>query len=56
MRKYGLNNFSFKIIEECSEKKLNDREIYWITFYDSYHNGYNETQGGDTQFPPCKGE
>ena len=45
-RKYGLENFKFEIIEECSVDKLNDREKYWINFYDSYENGYNETLGG----------
>lgn len=26
---------------------LNEREIYWIKFYDSFFNGYNMTLGGD---------
>ena len=46
-RKYGLDNFSFEIIEEISENKLFDREKYWITFYNSYNDGYNATIGGD---------
>lgn len=44
--KYGSDNFEFSIVEECSENALNDREIYWIAEYDSYHNGYNQTLGG----------
>lgn len=44
--KYGDDNFEFSIVEECGENALNDREIYWITEYDSYHNGYNQTLGG----------
>ena len=44
--KYGDDNFEFSIVEECSENALNDREIYWIAEYDSYHNGYNQTLGG----------
>ena len=47
MKKYGVNNFSFTIIEECSQDDLNDREIYWIQYYDSYNKGYNETKGGE---------
>lgn len=47
MRKYGRENFSFEIIEECEEEKLSEREIYWIDFYDSYEDGYNATRGGD---------
>jgi hypothetical protein len=30
MRKYGRDNFSFQIIEECSEDNLAEREKYWI--------------------------
>lgn len=47
IRKYGIDNFSFEIIEECPEEKLNEREQYWIAYYDSYYNGYNCTLGGD---------
>lgn len=47
IRKYGLDNFTFEILEECSEEQLKDRETYWISFYDTYNNGYNETPGGD---------
>ena len=46
-RKYGIENFSFEIIEECDQTVLNEREKYWITYYDSHHNGYNSTDGGD---------
>lgn len=47
IRKYGLNNFDFTILEECNLENLDDKEIYWINFYDSYKNGYNQTPGGD---------
>ena len=33
-------------MEECSVKQLDEREKYWIEFYDSYYNGYNMTKGG----------
>ena len=50
-RKYGLDNFSFEILEEMDEqyyKKFgNNREEYWILYYDTYTQGYNETTGGD---------
>lgn len=46
-RKYKLNNFIFSIIEECKQEDLNEREIYWIDFYNSYSNGYNASKGGD---------
>lgn len=47
-RKYGIKNFSFEIIEECLSNELNDKEKYWIKYYNSYKNGYNMTAGGDT--------
>lgn len=31
MRKYGIENFSFSIIEHCPDGKLNEREQYWIS-------------------------
>lgn len=46
-RKYGIDNFSFEILELLPKEKLNEKEIYWINFFDSYNNGYNETMGGD---------
>lgn len=48
MRKYGINNFTFTIIEECSLEELNTREKYWIAYYDSTNKdkGYNRTEGG----------
>jgi len=46
INKYGIDKFKIRILEECNEDKLNEREIYWINFLDSYHNGYNATTGG----------
>lgn len=53
MRKYGIDNFSFEVIEECSLEELNDKEKYWIKYYDSHNpsNGYNLTDGGNTSLP-----
>lgn len=49
-KKYGLDNFLFEIIEECEKEDLNNREIYWIKYYDSHNpqKGYNLTSGGDS--------
>lgn len=44
--KYGIENFSFEKIEEVENEKLDSREKYWISYYDSYQNGYNSTLGG----------
>ena len=46
INKYGIENFDFSIIELCDIEMLNEREIYWIEFYDSYNNGYNRSIGG----------
>ena len=45
IRKYGLDSFSFEVIEECSIAELNNRENYWIKFYQSNNKqtGYNLT-------------
>lgn len=48
MVKYTIDNFSFEILEECLVEELNDKEKYWIKYYDSFFNGYNQTLGGDT--------
>ena len=47
MRKYGIDNFSISIIEECSDIEINEKEIYWINKLNTYSNGYNATKGGD---------
>lgn len=44
--KHNECDFEFSIVEECSEDKLDDKEIYWISNCDSYNNGYNQTKGG----------
>lgn len=46
IHKYGIENFIFEIIEQCSIKELDEKERYWIAYYNSYHNGYNRTPGG----------
>ena len=45
--KYGPENFSIEQIEEIQTDFLDEREIYWINYYNSYKNGYNATLGGD---------
>lgn len=52
--KYSKQNFTFEIIEKVPQKDLNDREKYWIAFYNSYKNGYNETPGGQGGNKPFK--
>ena len=49
MRKYGIENFYYEIIEKCPSKDLNKREIYWIAQYNSTNPkfGYNVSKGGN---------
>ena len=35
IRKYGKENFYIEIIEECLEEELNNKEIYWIKYYNA---------------------
>lgn len=49
LRKYGPESFIWSILfeGECSNNKLNDLEIFYIGYYDTFNNGYNLTLGGD---------
>lgn len=46
IRKYDLENFDFVILEVCQPEELNDRETYWIDYYDTLEEGYNLVEGG----------
>ena len=48
INKYGEDNFTFETIDSANNlNELNDKEIYWINFYNSISpNGYNVTGGG----------
>jgi len=45
--KYGKTGFIWGIIEECDYDLLDDKEFYWIRYYNTYYDGYNSTHGGD---------
>lgn len=45
--KYGIQNFTVYQLEECNWDKVSEREIHYISLYDTFRNGYNETLGGD---------
>ena len=47
MRELGVEHFRVKLIERCGEDELNDREKYWINYYNSQKEGYNMTSGGN---------
>ena len=46
MGEEGIWNFTFELLEQCSKDKLNEREKYYIEFYQSNTYGYNKTVGG----------
>ena len=54
IRKYGKDNFVIEQIDQAqTQDELNKKEQYWIQYYDSVQNGYNETDaiskcGGNT--------
>lgn len=50
INKYGIDNFYYEIIEEnINIEDLDYKEIFYIDFYNSYKEGYNSTNGGDTK-------
>lgn len=54
LRKFNKKDFIIELIEELdNQEEANNREIYWINYYDSINNGYNSKStigkcGGDT--------
>ena len=58
MNKYGVNHFYTVLVEFLSADTkndicalLNEREVFWVSYHDSYHNGYNGTIGGQDNAP-----
>lgn len=45
-KKYGIDNFSFEVVEECFADELDEKEIFYIKYFNSYKDGYNQTEGG----------
>ena len=51
-KKYGIENFSFKVINMCDEDDMNELEMFYIEVHNSFirsenSNGYNSTLGGE---------
>ena len=50
-----IDDFTFSVLQECKKEELDELEDYWIDYYKSYINGYNQTKDGscvsaNTQF------
>lgn len=41
----SIEDFTFELIEECSEKDLDEKEKYFISLYQSYDYGFNSNRG-----------
>ena len=52
IKKYGIENFDFEILEEVPNEQLDEKEIYYIAEWHTYrydelgNQGYNLTRGG----------
>lgn len=47
IKKYGRDAFKIEKIDEAdNQEELNEKEKYWIKFYDSIKTGYNTAEGG----------
>ena len=47
MKKYGQENFTIELIEECDLSIIYETEKKYVEQYDSYNNGLNSTIGGE---------
>lgn len=47
MREYGIQNFSWELLETCSRDELDEKEKYYIELYNSYNYGYNSNAGNN---------
>lgn len=50
IREYGYDNFEVKILEICDYSQWQEREKYWIKYYNTFNGvGYNTTPGGEDE-------
>lgn len=52
IKKYGESAFTYEQIDSAlTNEELNEKEDYWINFYDSIKTGYNMMPGGNNKNP-----
>lgn len=58
IRQFGSDAFIAEAIEQCEDKDLDEREVYWISYYSSNspENGYNSASGGYGGWSKCPDE
>lgn len=55
INKHGADNFKFRVLEECADDRVNEREAFWIGKYNAAEGvGYNCTYGGEGVSKPKK--
>lgn len=48
LRKYGADSFEWGVLDGCNTiERLNELEVFYIGFYNTFDNGYNLTEGGN---------
>lgn len=47
IQKYGKDAFIYEVLEECNIDELNQKEQYWIQYFQTNINGYNCNLGGE---------
>ena len=45
IQEYGIWNFSWELLEQCSKEELDEKEHFYIDLYDSKNYGYNSSIG-----------
>ena len=45
LKKYGIDMFTWELLEECQKENLSEREKYYIVFYGTKEYGYNQREG-----------
>ena len=45
LKKYGIDSFTWELLEECTKENLTEREKYYIVFYGTKDYGYNQREG-----------
>ena len=49
MRKYGIDNFKFEVIEECDKEKLLERELHYIKTLKPFYNTVGKKVSPETR-------